>query len=68
MTIIDALRLSGLVESNGEAKRLIQGGGAKVNDNAVSDGGQTLTLSDLTTDGYIKLSSGKKKHALIRVS
>jgi len=57
-----------LVESNGEAKRLIQGGGAKVNDNAVSDGGQTLTLSDLTTDGYIKLSSGKKKHALIRVS
>jgi len=68
VTIIDALRLSGLVESNGEAKRLIQGGGAKVNDNAVSDGGQTLTLSDLTTDGYIKLSSGKKKHALIRVS
>lgn len=67
VTIIDALRLSGLVESNGEAKRLIQGGGAKVNDNSVTDGGQTLTLSDLTTDGYIKLSSGKKKHALIRV-
>jgi tyrosyl-tRNA synthetase len=67
LSVIEALRQSGLVESNGEAKRLIQGGGAKVNDNAVTDGGQTLTLSDLTGDGYIKLSSGKKKHALIRV-
>lgn len=68
ISVIDALRQSGLVESNGEAKRLIQGGGAKVNDNAVTDGGQILTLADLTGDGYIKLSSGKKKHALIRVA
>jgi tyrosyl-tRNA synthetase len=68
LTVIDALRQSGLVESNGEAKRLIQGGGAKVNDNAVSDGAQILTLADMTADGYIKLSSGKKKHALIRLS
>lgn len=68
VTIIDALRLSGLVESNGEAKRLIQGGGAKVNDNSVTDGAQLLTLADLTGDGYIKLSSGKKKHTLIRIA
>ena len=68
ITIIDALRLSGLVESNGEAKRLIQGGGAKVNDNSVTDGATLLTLTDLTGDGYIKLSSGKKKHALIRTA
>lgn len=68
VTVIDALRLSGLVESNGEAKRLIQGGGAKVNDNSVTDGAQLLTVADLTADGYIKLSSGKKKHALIRVA
>jgi len=68
LSVIEALRQSGLVDSNGEAKRLIQGGGAKVNDNAVTDGAQTLTLSDLTGDGYIKLSSGKKKHALIRIS
>ena len=68
LTIIDALRLSGLVESNGEAKRLIQGGGAKVNDHAMTDGGVLLTLNDLTADNYIKLSSGKKKHALIKVS
>lgn len=68
VTVIDALRLVGLVDSNGEAKRLIQGGGAKVNDNNVTDGAQLLTLADLTADGYIKLSSGKKKHALIRVA
>lgn len=68
VTVIDALRLSGLVESNGEAKRLIQGGGAKVNDNSVTDGTTLLTLTDLTGDGYIKLSSGKKKHALIKIS
>jgi tyrosyl-tRNA synthetase len=67
LSVIEALRQSGLVESNGEAKRLIQGGGAKVNDNIITDGAQNLTLSDLTGDGYIKLSSGKKKHALIRI-
>lgn len=68
ITVIDALRESGLVESNGEAKRLIQGGGAKINDKSVSDGSQMLTTADLIGDGYIKLSSGKKKHALIRVA
>jgi tyrosyl-tRNA synthetase len=68
ITVIDALRLSGLVESNGEAKRLIQGGGAKVNDDSVTDGATLLTMTDLTADGYIKLSSGKKKHALIRIA
>ncbi len=68
VTVIDALRMAGLVESNGEAKRLIQGGGAKVNDQGVTDGTILLTIADLTNDGYIKLSSGKKKHALIRTA
>jgi len=67
MTVIDALRETGLVESNGEAKRLIQGGGAKVNDASISDGAQLITVSDLTGNGYIKLSAGKKKHALIKL-
>jgi tyrosyl-tRNA synthetase len=68
VSIIDALRLSGLVESNGEAKRLIQGGGAKINDNVVQDTTLVLTENDLLSDGYIKLSSGKKKHSLIKLS
>lgn len=67
ISVIDALRETGLVETNGEAKRLIQGGGARINDVSVQDGAQLITLSDLTGEGYIKVSSGKKKHALIKL-
>ena len=57
--------LSGLVASNGEARRLIRGGGARVNDVAVSDEGLVIGTADLR-DGAIKLSSGRKHHRLIR--
>ena len=57
--------LSGLVASNGEARRLIRGGGARVNDVAVTDEGQLIGSGDLR-DGAIKLSSGKKHHRLVR--
>lgn len=52
---------SGLVESASEARRLIRGGGARINDEVVKDENQQITLSN---DG-IKLSSGKKKHILV---
>jgi tyrosyl-tRNA synthetase len=58
--------LAGFVTSTGEARRHIKGGGIKVNDTPVTDARQVLTLSDLTDDGVIKLSLGKKRHALIR--
>lgn len=67
LPVITALVQSGLVSSNGEAKRLIKGGGARVNDNKVEAEDLALTSSDLQGDGYIKLSAGKKKHALVRV-
>ncbi len=67
IAVTDLLRQAGLVESNGDAKRLIQGGGARVNDQAVSDVAAKITASDLTQDGYIKLSSGKKKHVLVKM-
>ena len=54
------------MKSTGEARRQIKGGGIKVNDVAVSDARQMLTPADLTDDGVIKLSLGKKRHALIR--
>ncbi len=57
---------AGLGSSNGEVRRLIRGGGAKVNDAAVSDEGLILTSSDLNSEGVIKLSAGKKRHALIQ--
>ena len=67
MAFVDLFIASGLAESKGEVKRLIKGGGAKCNDNNVSDAELVLKTADLTDDGYIKLSSGKKRHALVRV-
>jgi tyrosyl-tRNA synthetase len=57
---------AGLVASNGEARRQIKGGGLRVNDVAVSDEKMVLTSRDLTPDGVIKLSLGKKRHVLLR--
>ena len=57
---------AGLAASNGEAKRLIKGGGARVNDAKITDESEHLTLANMTEDGVIKLSAGKKRHALIR--
>jgi tyrosyl-tRNA synthetase len=57
---------AGLVASNGEARRQIKGGGLRVNDAAVSDEKMMLTLKDLTPEGVIKLSLGKKRHILLK--
>jgi tyrosyl-tRNA synthetase len=57
---------TGLVASNGEARRQIKGGGLKVNDAPVTDDKAVLTLKDLTPEGVIKLSLGRKKHVLIK--
>jgi tyrosyl-tRNA synthetase len=56
----------GFVASTGEARRQIKGGGLRVNDVTVTDEKQILTIADLTPEGVIKLSLGKKRHALIR--
>lgn len=57
---------AGLSQSNGEARRLAQGGGLRLNDVAVTDGAQLLTEADLTSDGVLKLGAGKKKIVLVR--
>ncbi|MDQ0346366.1 tyrosine--tRNA ligase [Ancylobacter vacuolatus] len=57
---------SGLVASNGEARRQVKGGGLKVNDAAVTDEKAVLSERDLTPEGVIKLSLGKKKHVLLK--
>jgi tyrosyl-tRNA synthetase len=66
--VLQAFVLAGLVKSNGEARRQIQGGGLKVNDAAVADEKAKLTRADVTPDGVIKLSMGKKKHVLLRLA
>jgi tyrosyl-tRNA synthetase len=57
--------LAGLAASLGEARRLIRGGGARINDIPVKDEGQTVTVADLHGD-TIKLSAGRKHHRLVR--
>ncbi len=57
---------AGLAASNGEARRHVQGGGARVNDVPAGDTNAQLTLADVTADGVIKLSIGKKRHVLVR--
>ena len=63
---IDLFQRCGLAASKGEARRLIKGGGARVNGQVLSDDGAILTLGDVGAQGYIKLSAGKKKHALVQ--
>ena len=57
---------AGLAASNGEARRLIRGGGGRVNDIAVSDENAVIAAKDAGADGTIKLSAGKKRHVLVR--
>ncbi len=57
---------AGLTGSNGEARRLAQGGGLRLNDEAISDGGRLVTLADLTGDGVMKLAAGRKKIVLVK--
>ena len=64
--VLAAFVRAGLVKSNSEARRQIQGGGLRVNDTVVTDERARLTPADLTADNVIKLSLGKKKHVLLR--
>jgi len=61
LNILDLLQRSGLVMSKGEARRLIRGGGARLNDNRISDEELIVNFNDFQ-DGALKLSSGKKRH------
>ena len=57
---------AGLAKSKGEARRLIRSGGGRINDVAIKDETQMVGVADVSTEGLIKLSAGKKRHALVR--
>ncbi|NKB22331.1 MAG: tyrosine--tRNA ligase [Alphaproteobacteria bacterium] len=61
-----AMAKAGLANSNGEARRLIRGGGGRVNDVVITDESQTINMADVNADGDIKFSAGKKRHVLAR--
>ncbi|MCB1508040.1 MAG: tyrosine--tRNA ligase, partial [Hyphomicrobiaceae bacterium] len=64
--VLSAFVEAGLCASNSEARRLIKGGGIKVNDEAVSDDKRVLGSADLGDAGAIKLSLGRKRHVLLK--
>ena len=57
---------AGLTASNGEARRLAQGGGLRLNDQAIADGARLIEAADVNADGVLKLAAGKKKIVLVR--
>ncbi len=61
----ELLLRAGLAASKGAARRLIRGGGGRINDAVVESETRTVTLADINKDGVIKLSAGRKRHALI---
>lgn len=68
VAVYELLRLSGLASSGGDSKRLIRGGGARVNDCKVEDENMLISPASFRSDGTIKLSAGKKKHVLVKLA
>jgi tyrosyl-tRNA synthetase len=66
-TVTDALMVSGLAPSKGEAKRLVQGGGVAVNNRRVSDARQLISGSDLIDGQVLVLRKGAKHYHVIRI-
>jgi len=64
--VLTAFVRAGLVTSTSEARRQIQAGGLRVNDETVSDERMVLTPRHLTPEGVIKLSRGRKRHVLLK--
>lgn len=65
ISILDALKMTALAQSSSEARRLIHGRGARLNDVVIEDEMRLVTAADIQESDIIKLSSGKKKHALL---
>jgi tyrosyl-tRNA synthetase len=59
---------AGLVATNSEVRRQIKGGGVRINDAPVTDERRAITAADLSADGVVKLSLGRKRHVLVRPS
>jgi tyrosyl-tRNA synthetase len=64
--VLTAFVRAELVASNGEARRQIKSGGLRVNDAAVTDEKTALSQKDMTPEGVIKLSLGRKRHVLLK--
>jgi tyrosyl-tRNA synthetase len=59
---------AGLAESRTEARKLIKGGGGRLNDKPIPSDTASIKDSDLGPDGTLKLSAGRKRHVLVRAA
>ena len=66
MGLLSLFVTAGLAASNGEARRHVQGGAVRINDEPVKDERRIISLADVGPEGLIKLSLGRKKHVLVR--
>jgi tyrosyl-tRNA synthetase len=64
----ELLHEAGLAESRNEARKLIKGGGARLNDKPIAGDAVTVGEADLDPSGALKLSAGRKRHVLIRAA
>ncbi|MDC0461772.1 tyrosine--tRNA ligase [Alphaproteobacteria bacterium] len=64
-SVLDAFVQLGLADSKGAVRRLIKGGGAKINNHPISDEAIILTKEDFDIDKKLQLSAGKKRHAIL---
>ena len=68
LSVIDAFVQSGLAASKGEVRRLIRGGGARLNNHAISDEDRLLFADDFDTDGRAQIAAGKKRRAILQLN
>ncbi|NBX07527.1 MAG: tyrosine--tRNA ligase [Proteobacteria bacterium] len=68
LSVIDAFVQSGLAASKGEVRRLIRGGGARLNNHAISDEDRLLLADDFDTDGRAQIAAGKKRRAILQLN
>jgi len=68
LLLYEALQKVGFAGSNSEGRRLIKGGGARINDASVTDEMRKITRDDIGPDDTVKISAGKKRHALLKVA
>ena len=64
-SVLDAFVQLGLADSKGAVRRLIRGGGAKINNQVITDDAIQLTTDDFGAEGKLQLSAGKKRHAIL---
>ena len=62
----ELLHEAGLAESRYEARKLIKGGGGRLNDKSIASDTATVGEGDLDSSGMLKLSAGRKRHVLVR--